>query len=80
MVDSISSLLLVRFQQKNEVHGGSHLRAASIKANHDKARSHAAKSHHVTHMHSTIKYARKKLQKNKNLPEINSVLRKTEKM
>ena len=63
MVDFISSLLLVRFQQKIEGHGGSHLQEASIKANHDEARSHAAKSHHVTHLHSTIKYAKKKIEK-----------------
>ena len=67
MVDSISSLLLVRFQQDVEVHGGSHLRAASIKANHDKARSYAAKSHHVTHMHSAIKYEKKKTKSKKKI-------------
>ena len=49
MVDFISSLLLVRFQQKIEGHGGSHLQEASIKANHDEARSHAAKSHALGH-------------------------------
>ena len=49
MVDFISSLVLVRFQQKVEVHGGSHLRETSIKANHDEARSHAAKSHAFEH-------------------------------
>ena len=52
---------------KNEVHGGSHLRAASIKANHDKARSYAAKSHHVTHMHSAIKYEKKKTKSKKKI-------------
>ena len=49
MVDFISSLLLVRFQQNVEVHGGSHLREASIKANHDEPQSHAAKSHALSH-------------------------------
>ena len=49
MVDVISSLILVRFQQKVEVHGGGHLREASIKANPDEARSHAAKSHAFDH-------------------------------
>ena len=49
MVDFIYSLLLVRFQQKVEVHGGSHLPEASIKANNDEARSHAAQSHAVGH-------------------------------
>ena len=49
MVDFISSLVLVRFQQKVEVHGGSHLLETSIKTNHDEARSHAAKSHAFEH-------------------------------
>ena len=49
MVDFVSSLVLVRFQQKIEVHGGSHLRETSIKANHDQARSHAARSHAFDH-------------------------------
>ena len=61
MVDFISSLLLVRFQQKVEVHGGSHLREASIKANNDEPRSHAAKSHAVGH-----KVWKEKIQKVKN--------------
>ena len=49
MVDFISSLLLVRFQQKVEVHGGRHLPEATFKANNDEARSHEAKSHAFGH-------------------------------
>ena len=57
MVDSNSSLLLVHSQQKAEVHGGSHLPEASIKANNDEVRSHAAQS--------AIKYEKKKTKSEK---------------
>ena len=68
MVDFISSLLLVRFQQNVEVHGGCHLREASIKANHDQARSHATKSQAVGHKvckQKNKKYKNKKITRNK---------------
>ena len=62
MVDSNSSLLLVHSQQKAEVHGGSHLREASIEANHDETRSHAARSHAFDHkLYETEKLKSKKL-------------------
>ena len=69
MVDSISSLLLVRSQQKAEVHGGSHLREASIKANHDETRSYAARSHAFDHkLYETEKFKSKKTKNTRDKP------------
>ena len=68
MVDFMSSLLLVRFQQNVEVHGGSHPLEAAIKANHDEVRSHAAKSHALGH--KVCKEKTKSKKNEKKTPEI----------